>query len=263
MRPTPWQTSMPTGPGPYPNPPRGGRRLLRAAVILPLGWAFLAVFLTAATTATLLTLRIRSDRYFYLVARVFGRVVLKLQGVDIRIDHGERIATDHSQILIFNHASQLDVFCFTAIMPPRCTIIVKREMLWVPFIGLAVFAYRLQTINRKDLAAAKRSMAQVVDYMHQTKCSVLLSPEGTRAKSDELGQFKKGAFHLAAETKAPLLPIVVRGARACLPMGRVLADPGLVTMEVLPEIDTREFTAAQVGERAMELTKLFQQHLAG
>lgn len=249
-------------PGAYAKPPRGAWRLVRGTAILALGWSFLAIFLTAVTSFTLLTLRFRSDRYFYLVARIFGRVILRLQGIDLRLDHADRIDPTRSQILIFNHTSQLDLFFFTAIMPKRCTIIVKREMLWVPFIGLAVFAYRLQTIDRKNLASAKRSMAKVAAYMKTHNYSVLLSPEGTRSKTEGLNRFKKGAFHVAVATKAPMLPIVVRGARSCLPMGKFIADPGLVVMEVLPEIDTTDFATEQLSARADDMSELFARQLA-
>ncbi|MBK9071088.1 MAG: 1-acyl-sn-glycerol-3-phosphate acyltransferase [Myxococcales bacterium] len=248
--------------GAYPNPPRGVWRALRAVVAIALGWGFLAVFLTVATTLTLLTFRYRSDRYFHLVARVVGRTVLWLQGIDLRVDNAHRIDETRSQILIFNHTSQLDVFFFTAIMPKRCVVIVKREMLWVPFIGLGVFAYRLQTIDRQNLESAKRSMAKVAAYMQANQCSVMLSPEGTRSKTEELGRFKKGAFHLAVATKAPMLPIVVRGARSCQPMGKIVADPGLVVLDVLPEVDTTEFTTEQIGARAEDMYQLFARELA-
>jgi len=46
---------------------------------------------------------------------------------------------------------------------------------------------------------------------------VMLFPEGTRSRDGELLPFKDGAFRLAIETGADLLPVAVSGTRTALP----------------------------------------------
>jgi 1-acyl-sn-glycerol-3-phosphate acyltransferase len=45
---------------------------------------------------------------------------------------------------------------------------------------------------------------------------VMIFPEGTRSTSDELLPFKDGAFRLAIEAQADILPIAVSGTRTAL-----------------------------------------------
>jgi 1-acyl-sn-glycerol-3-phosphate acyltransferase len=48
--------------------------------------------------------------------------------------------------------------------------------------------------------------------MNAYKRSIAIAPEGTRTVHGQLGDFKKGAFHLALEAKAPITPIISYGA---------------------------------------------------
>ena len=38
---------------------------------------------------------------------------------------------------------------------------------------------------------------------------VVIFPEGTRSKSNEMGEFKAGSFKLAMKPKAPILPMTI------------------------------------------------------
>ncbi len=65
----------------------------------------------------------------------------------------------------------------------------------------------------------------------------MISPEGPRSADGSLGSFKMGAFHLANDFNAPIVPIVIRGAHECLPLGSWFVRPGIVEIEVLEAID--------------------------
>jgi putative phosphoserine phosphatase/1-acylglycerol-3-phosphate O-acyltransferase len=93
--------------------------------------------------------------------------------------------------------------------------------------------------------------------------SVLIAPEGTRARDLRLQPFKKGAFHLAAETHVPIVPTIVRGAGECQPVGQLVADPGVVGVEFLPPMPTDDYSTENVDAKSEELHELFARRLAG
>ncbi|MBP6841475.1 MAG: 1-acyl-sn-glycerol-3-phosphate acyltransferase, partial [Kofleriaceae bacterium] len=45
------------------------------------------------------------------------------------------------------------------------------------------------------------------------------APEGTRSKDGRIGPLKKGGFHLALDTGAPIVPVALSGTGAILPPG--------------------------------------------
>ena len=54
----------------------------------------------------------------------------------------------------------------------------------------------------KDLDDAKSKMLDGI--------TLWMAPEGTRSKDGKLAKFKRGAFHIAIDTKALILPIAVK-----------------------------------------------------
>ena len=65
----------------------------------------------------------------------------------------------------------------------------------------------------------------------------MIAPEETRSVSPRLGPFKKSAFHIAMQTGAPIVPVVLRNTYTVLPRHSVLFRPGTVQVCVLPPID--------------------------
>ena len=80
--------------------------------------------------------------------------------------------------------------------------------------------------------------------------SMLLFPEGTRnsAGGGSLLPFKKGAFHVALDIKAPILPIVVSEYDFLGPDGSRAEkfSSGNVTIKILPPIQTEGIEKDQI-----------------
>jgi len=249
--------------GPRSSRPRGALRALRAASLLVLGWGFAAVLLTAAFLFTVATLRVGVRRYSNRIARLVGRTVLALQGIELVVEHAERLADRRARIVLLNHTSQLDLFIFAALFPPGGSAVGKKEILWVPLIGWCFWAFGFYTIDRENLERAKASLRSVGEDLKRRRMSVFIAPEGTRGRDLRLQPFKKGAFHLAAATHVPIVPAIVRGAGACQPYGQLVADPGVVGVELLPPIPTDDYSAENVDAKREELHALFARHLEG
>jgi 1-acyl-sn-glycerol-3-phosphate acyltransferase len=247
--------------GPTPNPPRGPWRALRTALLLVIGWGFVAVVLTATLLFAAVTLRVGVDRYSHWIARLVGRAALRLQGIELIVEDFERVATREARIVLLNHTSQLDLFIFAALFPPGGSAVGKKEILWVPLIGWCFWAFRLYTIDRKNLERARTSLKRVGDDLKRRRMSVFMAPEGTRARDLRLQPFKKGAFHLAAETHVPIVPAIVRGAGECQPVGQLVADSGVVGVEFLPPVATQGYSTENVDAKSEELHELFARRL--
>jgi 1-acyl-sn-glycerol-3-phosphate acyltransferase len=74
----------------------------------------------------------------------------------------------------------------------------------------------------------------------------MIFPEGTRSPNDDLLPFKDGAFKLAIEAGAPILPIAVAGTRDCMAKGSFAFKKARAKARVLPPIPTKGMTSADL-----------------
>ena len=74
---------------------------------------------------------------------------------------------------------------------------------------------------------------------------MLFFPEGTRSSTDEMGEFKNGAFKLAIREGRPILPVYIGGTREAIPRGGFIFKTKVSgRLVVLPPIETKGMTIA-------------------
>jgi putative phosphoserine phosphatase / 1-acylglycerol-3-phosphate O-acyltransferase len=85
----------------------------------------------------------------------------------------------------------------------------------------------------------------------------VISPEGTRSPTPAVGQFKKGAFHMAMQGGVPIVPVVIRNAGELLWRGSKVMRPGTVDVHVHEPISVADWTVEDLDERVAEVRALF------
>lgn len=90
---------------------------------------------------------------------------------------------------------------------------------------------------------------------------MVIAPEGTRSVTPKLGRFKKGAFHIAMQASAPIVPVVIRNGYEVMPRDSVLFRPGVVHVCVLPPIDVTKWKVEDLDRHMADVQALFQRTL--
>jgi len=70
--------------------------------------------------------------------------------------------------------------------------------------------------------------------------SVIIFPEGTRTPNGMLQEFKAGAMVLAIKSGVDIVPVAIKGTYEILPKGKLLMNPGNVTIHVGEPIATKD-----------------------
>ena len=93
-------------------------------------------------------------------------------GVEYNIKGQENYKKDSSYIIVANHQSTFDMNVALNCVPPKTTFLVKREALYIPFIGQFIWMCGGVFIDRKNHEKAMNTMKKVVDEFKKEKVMV-------------------------------------------------------------------------------------------
>jgi len=220
-------------------------------------WLFIIGYGVFSSVVMVLTLGLLSRWLSPLLLRFWGRTMLRLAGITYEVQGAEYVQADAMKIVPFNHGSLLDAFVVTAVMPPGAVAALKREAIYYPVLGLAVYLLGLLLIDRGSSAKARRTMDKAGARMAKERLTVFIAPEGTRGLDGELLPFKKGVMHLALASHAPIVPMLIDGAYALHPPGQVTSTPGHLVIRFLPPRPTTGLTAETVAAETESLHALY------
>lgn len=152
-------------------------------------------------------------------ARWFGRRVVELLEVRLDARGAEQVPPGRAYVYMSNHQSHLDIPVLYATLPsPTIRMLAKKELFRIPLWGRGLRAAEFVEVDRGDHARAVRSIDHAAALIRDG-VSIYLAPEGTRSRDGRVGPLKKGGFHLAIGTAAPIVPVAVRGTIDILPRG--------------------------------------------
>ena len=173
-----------------------------------------------------------------------------------------------SQVIVCNHTSFLDGLAVCALCPHAMLFVAKREIMFVPVLGIAWALTGQFMINRKSRTEARSTMDQLRDQLIRADAAmcprqVIMFPEGTRSSSGRLQPFKRGAFHLAQQLGTAIVPLVVRGAFELSPgKAEWHMVPGEFSITVHPTIDASSWTPDTVAHEATHVHAQYRRWLA-
>ncbi|MBL6636512.1 MAG: 1-acyl-sn-glycerol-3-phosphate acyltransferase [Ilumatobacteraceae bacterium] len=148
---------------------------------------------------------------FRAVARVHGRLnPLWTFTVRGNVPNDPRLP----YVVVSNHESFVDMLAISQI-PIEMKWVAKSTFFNIPIVGFLLMLSRDIKLVRGAKGGGAHVYTEAANRL-STRTSVMLFPEGTRSASGELGAFKDGAFKIAIEAQAPILPLVVHGTRNAL-----------------------------------------------
>ncbi len=212
-------------------------------------FAIVQTFLTIVfSMLALLTFPIKPfSRYriIFLWNHIVVRMARVICGIRYEIKGLENMP-DHPVIVMAKHQSAWETIALPTLFPPM-SIVIKKELLMIPFFGWGMRMASPIAIDRK---AGKEALKQIVAQGKARIAEgfwVLIFPEGTRVKAGEAGRYGIGGAWLATHTKTPVLP-VAHNAGEVWPKNSFLKRPGTVTVSIGPVISSEGKKADALNE---------------
>ena len=226
-------------------------------VRLTVGMTVLAAGAAVMLAVAALTLFRLRGFYSERVATPLGRMMLRIFGIRYVVHHDAAVPPGQV-VYVSNHTSTIDMFVLIALGLPSTRFFLSgylRKLVPLGIIGYLIGIF--WTVPQEYPERRRRIFARAARTLKRTGESVYLSPEGHRITSGQIGAFNKGAFHLATDLGAPIVPLFIRIPRAINPGKGWDAQPGVVHVHVLPAIDTSSWRVAEVPQNRDRVHKLF------
>lgn len=211
-------------------------RWLRALLFLIIFPIYTVVCSILVLTTNILLNDRRIDN---VIIRAWARGTCLLAGVSVKVQGLENVPAGGC-VFLFNHTSFFDIFAIYSILP-ELRFGAKVELFKIPFFGYAM--------RRVGILPIDRSKREKV-YRHYEKSRArieagekfVLAPEGTRQEAEVLAPFKAGPFVFAISSKAPVVPLVIRGAAPVWPKKTFFVNMGKwhseIQLNILSSVST-------------------------
>ncbi|XP_072935106.1 1-acyl-sn-glycerol-3-phosphate acyltransferase alpha-like [Epargyreus clarus] len=140
------------------------------------------------------------------------RYLAKLTDMKWELRNGDILTEDRAAIIVSNHQSALDILGMFVVwdVANKMTAIAKKELFYVPLIGITFYLCGIVFIDRKNGKNAYKQLKITTEMLKKYKTKLWVYPEGTRNSNlSTLLPFKKGAFAAAVDAQLPIIPIVI------------------------------------------------------
>jgi len=187
----------------------------------------------------------------YRVISGWSRLVIfmarKILRIEWRVEGRENLPA-RPAVILSKHQSAWETMAFQIIFPPQ-VLVLKRELLWIPFFGWGLALMSPIAIDRSRGLAALRAIARRGCERLAQGFWVVVFPEGTRVAPGAQRDFHPGGAWLAVAAGAPVVP-VAHNAGLLWPRNAFLKRPGTVTVRIGPPIEAANRDAKTVNALA-------------
>lgn len=138
-----------------------------------------------------------------------------LNKVKIKLEvSGQENLPEGNVLFVANHANWVDAFVMMSVVDRPVGMIIAKEANWEKFFLIKGWTSMLNCLylDRKNNRNAIKTINEACDIL-KTKSSIGIFPEGVVTRSDELAEFKDGAFRMAVKSQVPIVPIVIKNSK--------------------------------------------------
>jgi 1-acyl-sn-glycerol-3-phosphate acyltransferase len=143
----------------------------------------------------------------------WGRAVIPLLGAELRVVSGRAPDPDTGPYLVVaNHRSPLDILVCVHLVGG--VVLSHHGVASIPVIGAAAKATDTIFVDRADSKSGARAIREMRRRLREGR-NVIVFPEGTTFRGDEVRPFKRGAFSAARGLDVKVMPIGVAYEPGC------------------------------------------------
>lgn len=178
-----------------------------------------------------------------------------LCGLNYSVEGRENLPAGN-HVIFMKHSSTWETFAIMILFPPLVWV-MKREILWIPFVGWGCMLARCIAIDRKaGTAAVNQVLAQGKERLNRLGAWILVFPEGTRMAQGETRKYGSSGTLLAAQENRFIVP-VAHNSGYFWPRRGLLKKRGTIRVVIGPPFKAAGRDARELNE---EIQKWIEDH---
>ena len=171
----------------------------------------------------------RNGSLAHFCARGWSWLILATTGVRVKVTGSHLLESKRSYVFVSNHQSIYDFPILITSIPFQLRIIAKGSLGMFPVIGWHLrYAGHLLIDRTRAGMAVLNSLAALM----RRGQSLIVFPEGTRSKNEQVLPFRRGLFLVAIKSGLPIVPVAVIGSHRVMAKGHLETCPGNVEVVI-------------------------------
>jgi 1-acyl-sn-glycerol-3-phosphate acyltransferase len=175
----------------------------------------------------------------HIVRFYWAKMQLFLMGIKVEI---KGTFDPHSDILMLNHQSILDIVLLEALDNRNLAWVAKKEIAKIPWFGRILDAPKMIVVERENKTSLIKLLKDAKDRFKKGR-PIAIFPEGTRTDGKSLRKFKAGARIIAENNHMKVQPVILIGTREIFDSQNFVQKSGIVKIIYLPTIKAQKKTS--------------------
>ena len=182
-------------------------------------------------------------------AHLWASFIFGVSRVEITVEGIENIDPTRGYVFVANHLSMFDHWAFLYCLPLQFRFVAKSSLFKIPFLGWHLRRSGNIPVHFDNAHKTIRNYRKVTERV-ASGLSLVIYPEGMRTFDGVTVEFKRGAFLLPKEARAPIVPVTLIGAHRRLKRGSMVIYPGKMGMIIHEPIEYEAFKDWKLRELA-------------
>lgn len=191
------------------------------------------------------------SKFHMTITLITMKLLIDMARINVIVEGKDKVPTKQKYLLVYNHKSNYDPIIQSYVLRRTKLIHVsKPENFKIPIAGPFIKRSGFLSVDRENSKNALKTILNAIKYISNDVCSIGISPEGTRNKSEgyDLLPFRNGCFKIALKAQCPIVICTMKNATNIhrnFPWKRTNVEMNIV--DVLPydkikDLDTNEIS---------------------
>ncbi len=190
---------------------------------------------------------LEKDKLVHKLASKWAVSQVKMSGATVKVEGQENVPKEGAVVFVSNHQGNFDIPLLLGYIDKPKGYIAKSETEKMPLISAWMKHLNCVFMDRSSPRKSSQAIIEGIDILKDGH-SLVIFPEGTRSKSNKMGEFKPGSFKLATKAKVPIVPVTIKGSYKIMEQNDNKIKPAQVELYIHPPIETANLSKEEEAE---------------